>query len=102
MALSDPKMKGFTVSNVSIKVGGEPCTIDPTSTLTTLMCYVKNNTNGPPLLVAGDFTPLVTINNYGIIGLASSVNPLSVSLSNLALSVTSGGTNGGILTSLSG
>ncbi len=74
LALSDPKPKGFTVSNVSIKVGGEPCTIDPTSTLTTLICYVKNNTDGSPLLVAGSFTPLVTINSYGIIGRGSGVN----------------------------
>ena len=102
LALSDPKTKGFTVSSVSIKVGGNACTIDSSSTLTNLICYVKNNTDGSPLLVAGTFTPLVTINNYGIIARASGVNPLSVSLSNLALSVTSGGTNGGILTILSG
>ena len=102
LALSDIKSKAFTVSDVSIQVAGRPCVIDPATSLSSLSCYVQNNTDGSPLLIVGTFTPLVTIKNIGIVGRASGVNELTVSLSNLALSVTSGATNGGILTSLTG
>ena len=47
-------------------------------------------------------TPVVSVGNYGIAGLATGVNPLSVPLVCSSLSVTTGGNNGGYLISMSG
>jgi len=102
LALSDIKNKVFTHNDVTVQANGNPCAIDPASSITSLSCYVQNNTDTTPLLVAGTFTPLVTIKNIGIVALASGVSPLTVPLTILTLSVTSGGTNGGTLTSING
>jgi len=45
---------------------------------------------------------LVYVNQYGIAGLASGVNPLSIPLNTDSLSSTTGGNNGGYLITLTG
>jgi hypothetical protein len=52
--------------------------------------------------VAGPLTPLVSITTYGIAGLASNANPLSIPLVVSSLSLSTGGNNGGILVSVLG
>ena len=67
-----------------------------------LSCQLKKNTDNTPTLVAGTFTPIVSVKNIGILGLKSGVNPISVNLVATSLSVASGGNNGGILITLVG
>lgn len=102
LAVTDPAGKAFTVSDISIKVGGQPCVIAPGSTTTALNCYLQNNTDGTPTLVAGTFTPIVSIKNVGIVGLKSGVSPITVNLVATSLSLASAGNNGGVLITLLG
>ena len=60
------------------------------------------NTDSTPTLVAGDVTPLISLDQFGIAGLASGVNPLSIPLNTNSLSSTTGGNNGGYLITMAG
>lgn len=102
MAVSDPTAKNFAATDISITVGGLPCIVATGSTPSSLSCYLQNNTDNTPILVAGSLTPLVSIKNIGIAGLKSGVNPLTVNLVATSLSIASGGANGGILITLVG
>ena len=100
-ALSDPTPTGFTSTDVSVSVGGKVCS-SVSGAISALTCTLDTNTDGTPILVAGDVTPLISVGSYGIAGLASGVNPLSVPLTCSSLSVSTGGNNGGYLISMSG
>lgn len=63
---------------------------------------MATNTDGTPILVAGDVTPVVAIQQYGIAGLATGVTALSIPLVATSLSIATGGDNGGYLISLNG
>ena len=102
LSLSDPTSLNFPVSSITISVGGKPCTVVGTSTLAALTCNMATNSDSSPILVAGAVTPLVYVTPYGIAGLKSTVNPLSIPIVANSLSVTSGGNNGGYLISLLG
>lgn len=102
LALSDPTTINFNINTISVSVGGLPCAIVGGSTFSSLTCNMQTNTDSTPILVAGSVTPVVSISPYGIAGLASGVNPLSVSLVASNLSVTTGGNNGGYLITLNG
>ncbi len=102
LALSDPTPLNFPVSAITISVGGQPCSVVPSSTLASLTCNMATNTDSSPILVAGSVTPLVYINQYGIAGLKSTVSPLNIPMVANSLSDTTGGNNGGYVISLSG
>ena len=38
LALSDPKILGFGISDITISVGGQPCVIQGGSTVSTINC----------------------------------------------------------------
>ncbi len=63
---------------------------------------MSTNIDSTAILVAGQVTPLIFVPTYGIVGLKSGVNALSVPLTTSSLSVSSGGNNGGILLSVYG
>lgn len=100
-AISDPTNKGFLAADLVVEVQGRTCS-SVAGTIASLTCTMTANSNGSPTLVAGDVTPLVYLKQYGIAGLASGVNPLSVPLLASSLSSTSGGNNGGYLVTLTG
>jgi hypothetical protein len=101
LALSDPAGLNFPLSDVTVSVGGLPCT-SVGGTLAAITCNMQANTDGTPILVAGQVTPLVAISQYGIVALASGVNPLSVNLVCTSLNVTTQGDNGGYAVKLTG
>ena len=102
LSLSDPTTLNFAINTITVTVGGQACTINGGSTLASLTCAMTTNTDSTAILVAGDVLPVVKVGTYGIAGLASGVSALSVFLTTSALSVTSGGNNGGYLISLTG
>jgi hypothetical protein len=102
LSLSNPTSLNFTTSSITVSVQGQPCPLIPSSTLASLSCYLQNNTDNSPILIAGDLTPIVSIPTYGIAGLASNVSALSIPLVVSSLSLSSGGNNGGILVSVLG
>jgi hypothetical protein len=63
---------------------------------------LATNTDSSPTLLAGLVTPLVYVQPYGIVELATGVNPLSVPLNVSSLSLNQGGNNGGYLINLIG
>jgi hypothetical protein len=101
-ALSDNLGSNFTASDITVAVQGSNCVVDTSNPITNLTCQLATNSDTTPALVAGSVTPIVSIKNFGIAGLKSGVNPLSVPLVVSNISTTSGGTNGGYLVSISG
>ena len=101
MGISDLTNAGFTSSDITITVGGLACS-SVSGAISSLTCTMSTNTDSTAILVAGDVTPLVHINNYGIVGLQNGVSALSVSLVATSLSVVEGGRNGGYLIKLTG
>jgi hypothetical protein len=56
-------------SSISVTVGGLPCAVDNFTTYSALTCTLASNADSSPILVAGDVTPLVYVQPYGIVGL---------------------------------
>lgn len=109
LSLSDPQTINFAINTITITVGDQPCSVDGGSTLASLTCTMATNTDGTPILVAGQVTPVVKVGTYGIANLYAgrrrllqAITPLNVPLTTSALSVTTGGNNGGYLINLAG
>jgi hypothetical protein len=102
LALNDTKSLNFGINNITISVRGQPCNIIPGSTISAISCYMQNNTDNTPILVAGPLMPLVYVKPYGIANLASGVTSPNVNLVATSLLITSAGNNGGVLVSLTG
>ena len=101
-SLSDPTSIGFTASDVTVSVSGQPCAVDGGSTPAAMTCTMTINTDTTPLIVVEDVVPLVYVKPLGIVGLGAGVSPLTVGLVTSSLSVTTGGNNGGFLIKLNG
>ena len=99
--MSDPATVGITSAGLTVSVDGLAC-VNVAGNINALTCAMSTNSDGSATLVAGDVTPLVYLNQYGIAGLATGVNPLSIPLNTDSLSSTSGGNNGGYLITLTG
>ena len=80
---------------------GQYCT-SVSGSISSLSCTLATNTDGTPILVAGQVTPIVEIIPYGIANLASGVSPLTITFVTSSLSVATGGNNGGYLISVLG
>lgn len=103
LGLSDAQSKGFSLSAVSVSVGGLACT-NLVGSVSSFSCTLPTNANGTANLVAGTVTPLVTINGLGIAELSSNpvVSPLTIPLVVSGLSLSSGGNNGGYVIGITG
>lgn len=121
VGITDTTSIGFTASQISITVGGYPCAIT-NANLAALTCNMKTNSDSSALLISGDltrnlqqtaaatpslisgsYTPLVVkVGSYGIAALAVGVTGITVPLVVSTISLTSGGSNGGYLVTLTG
>jgi hypothetical protein len=101
-AISDPTSKGFTASQVSVTVQGLPCVVDTTKPISGLTCQLPAINNTLALLANNNVIPTVWVGNYGIAALAPSVTGFVVPLVVNPLNVSSGGTNGGYVITITG
>jgi hypothetical protein len=103
LAISDPTSQGFIASDVKVTVQGKTCTVDITKPISALTCQLPTNGDSSLALVASNsVAPMVWVKDFGIAALASGVTPISVSLIVNAPAISSGGTNGGYVISLTG
>jgi hypothetical protein len=90
LGLSDSQSKAFTLSAVTVTVGGKPCT-PLTGTISSFTCTLATNDDGSPILTAGTLTPVVSIAELGIAQLDTGVSPLTIPLQ--AAGLTNSGAN---------
>lgn len=102
MTIADHQSTTIPMSAITVQVQGLPCAVDNGATLASLTCTLSKNSDNSPTLVAGSFTPAVYINPTGYAAYASGVNPISVALVTSALSISTGGNNGGYYNVLTG
>lgn len=100
-AISNPKSLSFTYSDITVTANGMPCTVSQ-GPLSGLSCSLQTNNDSSPILVAGQLTPIFYVNPYGIAILDNGVSPITVPLIAQSLSVSTGGSNGGFLTTITG
>jgi len=103
LSLSDPIGLGFTSSAVKVRVNGQVCAVDTSSTsVTPLTCTLATNTDGTPILVAGSISPEVLVEGVGYFKLATGVNPLTATLTATAATSTQDSYNGGYPVTITG
>lgn len=58
LSLTDPASIGYTLGQVSVTIGGQPCTIiNPTSPITNFQCQLPTNSDSTPTMPAGSYYP---------------------------------------------
>lgn len=102
--LTDPSMLGYPLTDVTITLDGQPCTIiDPSnSSIDNFQCRLPTNTDGTPIVRAGIYLPVVNIANVGIVQPALALPELPFQLSLTAINPAQGGQHGGYEATLSG
>jgi len=63
---------------------------------------MQQNNDTTPILIAGSVIPFIAIQPHGIVGLANTASPITVPLTTSAISLTSGGNNGGYILTITG
>lgn len=103
LSLTDPGLIGYTLSDVTVTIGGQPCTIaNLASPIGGFTCNLPVNSDNTANVPAGNYFPVVTIKQSGTVPLVNSITAFNFPLTLTTLSVTSGGTNGGYVMTLTG
>lgn len=103
LTLTDPMPIGYNLSDVTITIAGQPCTISNlASPISSFTCQLPTNSDGTANIAAGSYFPVVSIAQSGSVPLVSSIAPFNFPLVLTSLSITSGGTNGGYALTLTG
>jgi hypothetical protein len=103
LSMTDPANLGITLSNVTITIAGQPCTISSLSSpLSSFTCQLPTNSDGTANVSAGSYLPVVTNTYTGSVPLVSSIVPFNFPLTLTSLSLASGGDNGGYVLTLTG
>jgi hypothetical protein len=100
--ITDPQSIGFTASQISIFVQGLPCS-SPSGSITNFTCQLPTNADNSSALVASSNNiPQVWVGNYGLAALTANATPFDIPLVVNPLNVSTGGTNGGYVITISG
>jgi hypothetical protein len=102
LSISNPTNLSIGMNNLTITFQNYGCTLNAASTLENITCSLPSINNETLNLTAGSSTPSVYINPYGYASLDSRVSPIFIPLADLALSIISGGDNGGYYNTISG
>lgn len=103
LSLTDPAQIGYNLSDVTITIAGQPCTIlNLTSPIGGFNCNLPTNSDNTANVPAGSYFPVVTIKQSGSVPLVNTITAFNFPLTLTALSVTSGGNNGGYFMTLTG
>jgi hypothetical protein len=91
MSLTDPANLGYTLSDVTPTIGGQPCTIvDTSAPITNFQCELPANTDSTPIMPVGSYMPVVKITQVGQVAALPAVVPFDFPLTLTGLSITSG------------
>lgn len=103
LSLTDPSMINYNLSDVTITIGGQPCTIgNLASPISSFTCDLPLNSDSTANVPAGTYYPVVTVRQTGTVPLINSISAFNFPLVLSSLSITSGGTNGGYVLTLTG
>ena len=103
LSLTDPASLGYTLNEVTIDIGGQPCSvINPSDPISSFTCQLEQNSDSTAQVPTGSYMPIATISSFGQVPSDPSVTPFIFPLALTSLSITSGGTNGGYSMVLSG
>lgn len=104
LSLTDPSSIGYTLDQVTVTIGGQPCTIinPSTSPISNFQCQLPTNSDSTPTMPAGSYVPEVSIDGVGMVPALPAVVPFDFPFRLNSLNITSGGTNGGYNLLLSG
>lgn len=103
LSLTDPSLIGYTLSDVTVTLNGQPCTINNlTSPISSFQCTLPTNSDGTPNMQAGTYTPVVIVSQVGKVAYSNTIVPFNFPLTLTSLDIISGGVNGGYPMILSG
>lgn len=91
----------FTGKEFKIWFGGSPCTITDSSNPQAVTCTLPTNTDGTPIIVAGDHIPIVHFKDTGYAD-TSACSAETITFTLTSLDITSGPINGGLDVVLTG
>eukprot|EP00919_Chromeraceae_sp_WS-2016_P042424 GHVR01101009.1.p1 GENE.GHVR01101009.1~~GHVR01101009.1.p1 ORF type:complete len:142 (-),score=7.56 GHVR01101009.1:8247-8672(-) len=94
LAFSSSTMS-FTLSDTTVSFDNQECTVNTGGALAGFTCQLTNNTDGTPILCAGDHMPSVMVKDIGKIQPSSSVTAVNVPLTVTSITPNTGGKNGG-------
>lgn len=97
LSLTDPTNINYNLNDVSVVFGNQSCTIiNPgSSQISNFQCQLPINSDSTPTIQAGSYTPVVNINQVGLVNILPAVQPINFPLTLTSLNITSGGSNGG-------
>ncbi|CAM6001510.1 unnamed protein product [Sphagnum balticum] len=104
LSLTDPGLINYNLTDVTVQIAGQPCTIittDPTS-IGNFQCQLPSNTDLTPTIISGNYIPVVTVAQVGIVGVDPGVTQLPFPLAITNIGPNQGGSNGGYQATISG
>ena len=91
LSLTDPGSIGFSLSDVTINIGGQTCTvINLSDPINNFQCQLPVNSDSTPTVPSGTHMPIVTVTQVGQISPLPAVNPFNFPLTLTSLNFTSG------------
>jgi hypothetical protein len=103
LSLTDPSNLGYSLADVTVSLGGQPCAIVSTANpISSFQCQLPANPDGTACMPAGSYMPVVTVSQVGQLSALPAVVPLDFSLVLTSLNFTSGADNGGYDLKLTG
>jgi hypothetical protein len=97
LSLTDPAALNYSLTNTAVKIANQPCTINSPSTslISNFTCQLPSNPDNTPIIQAGSYTPVVTVDQVGKVPNSPAVIPFNFPLTLTSLNITTGGNNGG-------
>ena len=91
LSLNDPGSIGYSLSDVTITIGGQSCTvINLSDPIGNFQCQLPVNSDSTPTVPSGSYMPIVTVSQVGLISALPAVTPFNFSLTLTSLNFTSG------------
>ena len=104
LSLTDPAALNYSLTNTAVTIANQPCTINnpSTSPISSFTCQLPSNPDSTPVIEAGSYVPVVTVDQVGIVPNSPAVVAFNFPLTLTSLNLTSGGNNGGFGLHLNG
>jgi hypothetical protein len=94
LVLTDPGNLNAALSAITVTLDNQQCT-NLVGTMIGFDCTLPKNTDNTPILTAGIHIPRVIISPVGLVSIALTLTPITVSLVMSSVTASSGGNNGG-------
>ena len=102
ITVSNPQNLPYGTDMIIATVDGQPCQILSGGTFTSFTCQLNQNTDGSPVLKAGDYNVNLVVMEVGILPFQAGVSPMNYQLEITNAGPASGGNNGGAIITIDG